>query len=304
MSQTDTGGHGATDRSDTGRVTLHTPEEHAAYQAMSDAEKQAFLRREYEARNPLDPYATSRDYNARELEIDAIFRYLPDQPGRVLDLGCGNGYTLLSLAQRLGAGWDLQGVDFTPSLVQGAEALTAERADQIRSVPTFTCADAITHVAGIEDASIDVVVTERFLQNLPTRDAQYRMITDIARILVPRGRFLMCEGSQRGHRRLNELRVACGLEAIPDTSPENVSSLRFDDDDVERHARSVGFRIEAVVAFPTYFAVSRVLHPMLVAPDRPRFDAPINDAARRLQLALENEPVIGSNVLWVLERAT
>jgi SAM-dependent methyltransferase len=288
---------------DAGRVTVHTPEEQAAYAAMDDAEKQAFLRREYEARNPLDPYATSRDWNARELEIEAIARHFPASPGRVLDLGCGNGYTLLSLAQRLGGGWDLCGVDFTPSLVEGAEALTAERAATLASVPRFVCADAIAHVEALADGSVDAVITERFLQNLPTREAQYRMIGEIARILRPGGRFLMCEGSQRGHRRLNELREACGLDPIPETSPENVSSLRFDDDDVERHAGDVGFNVTAVVAFPAYFAISRVLHPMLVAPDPPRFDAPINEAARRLQLALEHHPVIGSNVLWVLDRS-
>jgi hypothetical protein len=72
---------------DAGRVTVHTESEHRLYPDMSDEEKQEFLRREYETRSPTDPYATSRDYNARELEIDAIYESLHG-PGAVLDLGC------------------------------------------------------------------------------------------------------------------------------------------------------------------------------------------------------------------------
>ena len=84
-----------------GRVTIHSKGDCERYSSMTDEEKQEFLRGEYEERDATDPYATSRD-NARELEILAIRKALRE-PGRVLDLGCGNGYTLLALGARLEA---------------------------------------------------------------------------------------------------------------------------------------------------------------------------------------------------------
>ena len=51
-----------------------------AIPSLSDSEKQEFVRREFEERNPTDPYATSRDYNMRELEIEAIARQLETRP--------------------------------------------------------------------------------------------------------------------------------------------------------------------------------------------------------------------------------
>ena len=42
------------------------------YWQMSDADKQDFLKTSYQQRNATDKYATSRDFHARELEIQAI----------------------------------------------------------------------------------------------------------------------------------------------------------------------------------------------------------------------------------------
>lgn len=289
---------------DDGRVTVHTESEHRRYREMSDAEKQDFLRREYETRSPTDPYATSRDYNVRELEIDAIHRSLRGA-GTVLDLGCGNGYTILSLAERItGDGWMLRGVDFTEPLVLGARQLAADRAASLHVVPEFECADAVQYLRGAGDGSTDYLVTERFVQNLPNTEMQHEVIREAARVLRPGGRYLMCEGSQDGHDGLNDLREAVGLARIPDTTPENVSSLRFDDRAIERYATDeAGLTVVDKVGFSTFFMITRVLHPLLVAPEEPRFDAPINDLAGLIQRHVELEPGVGSNVLWVLEKS-
>ena len=288
-----------------GRVTVHTEEEHRSYASMTDREKQELLRSEYEQRDATDPYATSRDYNARELEILAIRRAIDDggtRSGRLLDLGCGNGYTLLALGESLD-GWDLCGVDFSDNLIDGAVQLRAERAATLLSTPTFVRADAIAHLAATPDASVDLVLTERFLQNMPSPAVQRDVIREIARILTPGGRLLMCEGSKDGFDGLNEIRAAMALPEIPATSRENVSAIRFDDVEIERFAvEEVGLRLVDKAGFSTYFLITRVLHPLLVAPESPRFDAPINDLARALQAESPMHPGYGSNLLWVLEK--
>jgi hypothetical protein len=65
---------------------------------------------------------------------------------------------------------------------------------------------------------------------------------------------------------------------------------------------NIGFECADKLGYSQYFLVSRVLHPLLAAPQEPRFDAPINEKARQMQQQLPYEPGYGSNVLWVLEK--
>lgn len=285
-----------------GRQTLHSEDEHARYPGLSDAEKQAFVRREFEERNPADPYSTSRDYNMRELEIEAIARQLESRPAAsLLDLGCGNGYTLVSLARRL-QGWSFTGIDFAKNLIAGALAMQAREPAPLTSDLDFVHADVIALLKATPDASIDYVLTERFLQNLPGVHTQKDTLSDVYRVLRPGGRLLMCEGSEPGFEQLNDLRAAVGLARIPATTRENVTAVRLQDDDVEAYLSALGFDLVAKEGFSAYFMVARVLHPLLVAPSAPRFDARINDQARRVQQHAPFTPGYGGSVLWVCEK--
>lgn len=288
------------DISEAGRHTVHSEDEYKRYQSLSDREKQEFLKRTYEQRDALDPYATSRDTQVRDLEI-AAFRRGFSAPGRVLDVGCGNGFTLLTLGETL-EGFDLTGVDFVEKLVHGAVQLRDKRRSLLRSVPEFVCADAIEYLKARESSSIDYVITARFLQNMPSVRVQRDLISEIYRILTPGGRFLMCEGSQDGFDALNDVRHSVGLDRIPSTSAENVSALRFNDAEIEAHASDVGFSVQSKLGFAQFFLMARVLHPLLVQPERPRFDARINELAKEIQMRVPFAPGYGSNTLWVLEK--
>jgi SAM-dependent methyltransferase len=235
------------------------------------------------------------------LEIGAITRWLGDGR-RVLDLGCGNGYTLLSIGREV-AGRELIGVDFSEKLVDGAATLIEQALSELKSVPQVFCRDAWACLADTSDASVDCMITERFLLNLPNWESQKGMLREIERVLAPGGRLLMCESSQDGFRRLNDLREACGLAIIPETSADNLSSNRFVDEEIETFVtEELGLRLCAKEGASEYFLISRVLHPLLVAPTKPRFDSKINELARRIQFALPFQPGFGSNVLWVLEK--
>lgn len=283
---------------DTGRTTLIKREEYEAYQQRSATEKQDMLKDAYEKRNSLDRYATSRDFNLRELEIAALGRYLPE--GEVVDLGCGNGYTLISLAKNSG-GSSMVGVDFSENLITGAVKLA--EMEGVAKPPKFVCADAIKYVCDLAPASVDAVITERFLLNLPDVQVQQKVIAESFRVLRPGGRLLMCEGSMQGFRGLNSLRKALGLAEILETSADNMSARRFEDAEIEEFStKQVGFHLIAKVGFSDYFAISRAIHPLLIAPEKPRFDAKINELARQMQLNRPLNPEIGSNVIWVLEK--
>ena len=284
-------------------IPVYTQSEYETYRnEFSDEQRQSFVRQSYNrVRNPQDLYATSPDTNLRDLEIDAIRSHLP-AGGTLLDLGCGNGFTLYALGADL-AGWKMTGVDFSEVLIQGAEAMRSAFAGRLRSEPRFVLGDAIAHVRCQADESMDCILTERFLQNLPSRESQYGMITEAARVLRRGGRLLMCEGSQDGFEKLNDLREAVGLARIPASGPENVSALRFDDAEVERYAENeAAFSRVAKIGFSTYFIIARVLHPLLISPQKPRYDARINDLAGKIQMHAPPESSLGSNILWVYQK--
>jgi len=284
-------------------IPVYTQQEYETYRnKYSDEQRQSFVRQSYNrVRNPQDLYATSPDTNLRDLEIDAIRSHMP-APGTLLDLGCGNGFTLYSLGTDL-AGWTMTGVDFSEVLIQGAETMRTAFAGRLRTVPQFILGDAIAYVRRQADESVDCILTERFLQNLPSRESQHGMLREAARILRKGGRLLMCEGSQDGFDALNGLRETVGLARIPASGPENVSALRFDDTEIERYAENeAGFSRIAKVGFSTYFVVARVLHPLLISPLKPRYDARINDLARKIQTHTPKDSSLGSNVLWVYEK--
>ena len=284
-----------------GRNTTHTADDYEKYWQMSDADKQHFLKRSYQQRNATDIYATSRDFHARELEIQAISQSLSKR-GAILDLGCGNGYTLISLAKRL-TDWTMVGVDFAENLIEGARLLIDKETPGLQSHPEFICADAIDYLGGLTDDSLEYVITERFIQNLPSAEMQKKAIQQIYRILKEGGRFLMCEGSEDGFNRLNELREQVGLSIIPATSADNVSAIRIIDDEFEEYVQSeIGFKILQKLGMSNYMILSRVLHPLMVQPLQPRFDSRYNAYAKLIQEKTEFTPGYGSNVLWILEK--
>ena len=246
-----------------------------SYQSATTEKRAETVRSIYDARDTKQIYATSPDFHLRELEIDFIARHL--QPGEVLDLGCGNGYTILSLAKRCRANYI--GLDFSEKMLEGAKALIEEFASELGSIPEFRHGDV--RQLDFPENSFDCVISERCLQNLPTREDQFETIRQIHRVLKNGGLYLMVEGTDTGLARLNDVRVKMGLPAIPPVSENNVSALRFDEAEIDEVLAAM-FKIEEKQFFGTYYLISRVVHPLLVAPEKPRFDANINLIARRV----------------------
>ncbi len=284
-----------------GRETIHTDQDYQRYWQMSDSDKQNFIKTSYTSRNKEDIYATSRDFHARELEIKAIMQGLGDK-GPVVDIGCGNGYTLISLSKML-SDWDLTGVDFSENLIEGAHHLVEAEKKELQSQPKFICEDAIHYIENLQEQSVAYFITERFIQNLPSVEWQKKVVRQVHRVLQKQGRFLMCEGSRNGFIALNHIREEMGLPVIHETSADNVSAIRFDDQEFEDFlCNEIGFKIVKKLGFSKYFIIARVVHPLLVAPLTPRFDAKLNELARLIQEKTEFEPGYGSNVVWVLEK--
>lgn len=256
----------------------------------------AEIQQYYRVRAASGKYATSPDFNLREVEIDYLARWMRDGQ-RVLDVGCGTGYTVLRHAAMFDAAFS--GIDFVPEMVEHARLLAAEFETKKRV--DFRVGD-VTRLEE-SDGSFDVVVSERCLLNLPTRNDQWRAIGEIARVLRPGGLYLMLEGTLQGLQRLNDVRSRFGLDPIPDADPRyNWFSNKFDEDEMLPVALRSFRKLVQIQRFGMYYLISRVIHPLLARPDQPKYDAPINTIARLVCSQFPDFEGIGHVALFVFER--
>jgi SAM-dependent methyltransferase len=275
------------------------------YASADDERRMAMVRAQYDRFSATGRYATSRDYNNRELEIAGIRGNLTGQ--RVLDLGCGNGYTLLALGTELESG-RLVGVDFSQSMVDGArELMRTEYEGTLKVQPEFVCSDVFAFLEAVDVGEFDTIISERLVLNLPSWEKQRKLIEAIIARLSPGGRYLMVEASAQGFGELNAVRRRCGLAEIPDRYPGNESSNKLDEENLKGlFAEHADVQVRPLHYFSFYALASKVLHPLLVAPNEPKFTAPINDFARMVQQALTDAgialPNLGASKMWTVEK--
>jgi hypothetical protein len=93
----------------------------------------------------------------------------------------------------------------------------------------------------------------------------------------------MQEGTRQGREGLNQLRVRMGLPRMPDV--EFNSDL---DEDVLWPFIREYFEIVEIRRYGLYDLIARVVHPLLVAPEQPDYEAKINDVARRIAAAADD----------------
>lgn len=126
--------------------------------------------------------ATGRD------EIDAVLARLdelnvPPNRGTALDFGCGPGRLTAALAA---AGFSRAiGLDISPSMLDTARRLVAGAAPRIQKRCEFRHNDGPL-LAGIADASVDLVYTCRVLQHMPPALAA-GYLREFYRVTVPGG---------------------------------------------------------------------------------------------------------------------
>lgn len=235
-----------------------------------------------------DRQVTHRDIWQRWLEIETIKRFLC-RSDRLLDVGCGNGYTTRAVATLVR---ETIGIDFSAAMVERAREASVDRSDALR----FEVCD----VRALEPdrfGLFDVVISERCLINLGSWDEQQRAIASIANVLRTGGRFLFIEGSADGRRRLNELRERAGLERMPPVRHnfdfQEASLLPY----LDRF-----FTIDEHLHFGVYDFIARIVHPLVVAPAAPEYESRINEVAARLALHRQEFADLNRVLFLVLRR--
>jgi SAM-dependent methyltransferase len=103
----------------------------------------------------------------------------------VLDLGCGAGTDLLIAAQMTGPEGRVIGVDMTPAMLERAEASAREM-----SLANVELHEALIESLALEDASVDVVISNGVIDLVPDKEAVF---DEIDRVLRPGGRLQIAD---------------------------------------------------------------------------------------------------------------
>lgn len=237
-------------------------------------------------RAKLGQAAGTNDLILKQLEIDAIASYV-SAGMRILDAGCGNGFTAAEIARRFNV--SIEGFDFSEEMVQEARAYVATK--NIKGTVSFHVGDLCNPQKDF--GTFDMVYSERAVINLLTWSDQKRAISSLCGKLNIGGCYVMCENSQDGLDQINRLRGPLGLDPI--TPPWHNRYLL----DKEIQGFDVpGIRLEAVNYFTsTYYFLSRVVNAALAAEKghEPDYEAPVN----RLALKLPPLGELGQTRIWL-----
>jgi SAM-dependent methyltransferase len=178
------------------------------------------------------------------MELGAVMSLLPPPPARVLDAGCGTGWTSWFLARR---GYDVTGLDIAPDMVESARS---NHQPEVLTNLKFVAADY--ERTGFEN-EFDAVIFFESLHHAEDERAALRMAF---RALKPGGLLVTSEPG-RGHANAESSQNAVREYGVTE---RDMAPL-----DVLRAAHAVGFRDGR--NYPHATAIDTVLY---TGPTRPR----------------------------------
>lgn len=243
-----------------------------------------------------DERTTACDFNLRDLEIDTALSYIQDGH-KVLDVGCGLGYALRQYAARRRI--EGFGIDYAENMIEGCRQLQVENRAPLLGTVKFRHASVLD--LPFETDSLDIVTSSRCLMALLDWELQKNALVEIARVLKPSGVLVLMEGTVEGLARLNEVRTMFGLSPIDGSGRDRLCTLKFKEGELLRFAAD-HYQLERIQRFGMYYFLTRVVHPLLVAPDSPSYDAPINEIARDIARKIPDLMGLGHLAVFIFRK--
>lgn len=222
------------------------------------------------------PAATTPDPILKEMEIAVISKRIGEAK-TVLDVGCGNGYSTIIFA-KLHPNIQITGVDYSEKMIEAAKISLSKEPADVQARVSFKVGDVTALEFPAE--SFDIITTDRCLINLITREDHVKAVESIRKILKSNGKYLMCECSEQGLKRINELRSEAGLSLIP----IRWHNLYLDEETFFPQS-SKYFKLTEVDNFSSlYYIASRVFNAKLSVLENkePDYNHPINRIASML----------------------
>jgi len=232
-----------------------------------------------------DPRVTIRDHFYRLLGVNYIVDFLSAEqskrPFRILDVGCGTGFSTLHYAQVCK---EIYGVDYSEGMISHAQEFLIDsknRREVIRKycdgIWDLPCGNIVFHVGDaldlkFSDGFFDVVISDRLLVNMQTPEMQDRVLVELGRVLKPGGLLFVNEATVQGHARIDSFRVKFGL----DTMEKYWHNCYLNEDLL---CSQLYFHVRDVQRFDVYQFLSKIVYTLTIRPEEPDFLSHFNRAA-------------------------
>jgi SAM-dependent methyltransferase len=212
----------------------------------------------------LSSTSTMADEITRASESKAILRFVSEalrrrqqtgapEPATIMDVGCGNGYTLQLLVE-----------EFPEQRFIGIE-----KSNELRSLAQsrFAGRSNIEILKGdirIRDfadmSSVDILVCQRVLINLLDQEDQKLALRNLTNVVHSGGTLLFIEAFSSSLAKLNEARAEFELSPIPPAH----HNLYLDDDffEIDELRPLRNNQLQPANFLSTHYFVTRVLHPL------------------------------------------
>ena len=252
----------------------------------------------WESRSSLGIAAGSGDVNLKNLEINAITKSLAS-PSSILDAGCGNGFTLSSLAFSF-PDCSLYGFDYSEGMVNAAADLLKDkglshRVSVCKASLLDSFPDALSRLK-VPAPGFDFIYTERSIINLDNLEQQAQAVKSLWSMLRPGGRLILCEAFIDGLNEINSFREAVGLPSI--TPPWHNRYLSLSELNAILPDHDLAYKI--VEFSGTYYFVSRVVHAREASLEgrEPSYGAAINQQS----LDMPPLPLFGQSKIIIFDK--
>ncbi len=223
-------------------------------------EKDAIVREHYKGvaeKYGASAQSTMEDEVIRNKEIEQILAFVDlvgkEQSLRIVDLGCGNGYTLGVLTSAR-PGNKYRGLDASEELLKIARD---------RQLPNCEFLHSDARHLTLDDNSIDAIYTERCLINILDWKQQLDAFREIHRVLIPGGHYLMIECFTDGLQNNNKAREECGLDSLKEAYHNKYFEKERLFEAIDDLFTIVEPSTLASNFLSSHYFIARVLHPLV-----------------------------------------
>jgi len=241
-----------------------------------------------------DHRTTAADHQLRELEIRLALEHMRDGD-RVLDVGCGLGYALQQYAENRKV--QAFGIDYAENMIAEAR----KRIDVLSRPLEIDLRQASVIDLPFPEGHFDVVTSHRCLMALLDWEKQRQALREIHRVLRPGGVLVLLEGTFDGLERLNFYRRRFKLPEIAADGRDRLITLKFREKELLEFTNPL-FESVRVQRFGMYYFLTRIVQPLLVAPETPSYDHRLNHVARQIAELVPDLEGMGHLVGFVLRK--
>jgi 2-polyprenyl-3-methyl-5-hydroxy-6-metoxy-1,4-benzoquinol methylase len=221
----------------------------------------------------VDRRTSTPDAYLVDLELRVLRKYISNGV-RLLDLGCGNGFTSIQLARTRRI--DVTGIDVSTEMINYANQILESLKGKLKGTAEFRTANILdsSFNDSLGQNGFDIVLTKRVLINILTWNEQKESITKICKLLKPGGTYLMIEATLQGYDKINRLRERFKLARTPIRWHNNY----FDEEKLLPFLKEIFTQVHPWDFSSTYYVGSRVIQPLLLKPfgKEPEYDFFLN----------------------------